>query len=352
VVTNIAHIPLALAAVMRENATRPDFAPEGTTELKPWFGANLGIALPPEIDIPVVEAVAPYNEQIAKLSKQIGAVLPRQNMKDASGASQMDAKTQVTSLYGVSMLERAQYPLEANVCLALLHEPGGENDRKLLNVAIGAELNLHGDPALAAAQARARRRQRPQQRPCGCGEHPRACSRAPCARGDARDDRPLHRGWTEEFAGRDLRCPIDNTDAAMAKLFATSQRDAKADAILEGLEARVPRRFSSLSADARRTSDRGWGARRDCDDARVGTADAQADLAADRREPAMVDPPVRRVDRCISAAERHEPDRFCGITGPKSLGSARSPRWRTLPSSGSRPSRRTSSLSRPWSDFC
>src|SRR4030095_12179604 len=153
VVTNIAHIPLALAAVMRENATRPDFAPEGTTELKPWFGANLGLALPPEIDIPVVEAVTPYNEQVAQLSKQIGAVLPRQNMKDASGASQMDAPTQVTSLHGVSMLEAAQYPLEANVCLALLHEPGGENDRKLLNVAIGAELNLHGDPALAAAPA-------------------------------------------------------------------------------------------------------------------------------------------------------------------------------------------------------
>ena len=51
------------------------------------------------------------------------------------------------------MLEAAQYPLESNVCLALLHEAGGENDRKLVNVAIGAELNLHGDAELAAAQA-------------------------------------------------------------------------------------------------------------------------------------------------------------------------------------------------------
>jgi len=34
-------------------------------------------------------------------------------MKDASGASQMDSRTQVTSLYGVSMLDAAQYPLEA-----------------------------------------------------------------------------------------------------------------------------------------------------------------------------------------------------------------------------------------------
>ena len=142
VVTNIAHIALALSAVMRENATRPDFAPEGNLALKPWFGSNRGLDLPPVLDVPVVEATAPYNAQIAALNEQVGALLPRQSMKDTSGASQMDAKTQITSLHGVSMLEAAQYPMEANVCLALLHEPGGENDCKLVNVAIGAELNL------------------------------------------------------------------------------------------------------------------------------------------------------------------------------------------------------------------
>ena len=35
VVTNIAHIPAALTAVMRENGARPDFAPEGSLALKP-----------------------------------------------------------------------------------------------------------------------------------------------------------------------------------------------------------------------------------------------------------------------------------------------------------------------------
>ena len=153
VVTNIAHIPAALTAVMRENACRPDFEPEGNLALKPWFGASHGLDLPPELALPVVEATAPYNEQIAALNLQIGAVPPRQSMKDASGASQMDAKTQLTSLWGVSMLDAAQYPLEANVSLALLHEPGGPNDRLLINVAIGDSLNLHGHPALAAAQA-------------------------------------------------------------------------------------------------------------------------------------------------------------------------------------------------------
>src|SRR5262252_4236782 len=64
VVTNIAHIPLALTAVMRENGARPDFAPEGTTELKPWFGSSAGLELPKELDVPIVPALAPYGEQV------------------------------------------------------------------------------------------------------------------------------------------------------------------------------------------------------------------------------------------------------------------------------------------------
>ncbi|MGF6303337.1 MULTISPECIES: hypothetical protein [Paraburkholderia] len=128
-VTNIAHIPAALTAVMRENACRPDFEPEGNLALKPWFSSHRGLSLPKVLDLPVVQAAAPYDAQIAALDKQVGAVPPRQSMKDASGASQMDPKSQVTSLYGVSMLDAAQYPLETNVSLALLHEPGGMRPR-------------------------------------------------------------------------------------------------------------------------------------------------------------------------------------------------------------------------------
>src|SRR5437762_6023579 len=132
VVTNIAHIPAALTAVMRENATRPDFAPEGSLALKPWFGANQDLDLPAALDIPVVDATPPYDEQIAALGSQIGTVFPRQTMKDCSGASQMDAKTQVTSLHGVSMLDAAHNSLESNVNLALLHDDCGDNVRKLI----------------------------------------------------------------------------------------------------------------------------------------------------------------------------------------------------------------------------
>ena len=152
-VTNIAHIPAALTAVMRENGTRPDFAPEGDLALKPWFRSSRGLALPLTLDLPVVTALPPYDTQIAALNQQVGIVLPRQNMKDASGASKMDPGSQVTSLHGLPVLQAAQNSLESNLCLALLHEPGGENDAKLVSVAVGALVNLHGDATLTAAQA-------------------------------------------------------------------------------------------------------------------------------------------------------------------------------------------------------
>ena len=152
-VTNIAHIPAALTAVMRANATLPDFAAEGNLSLKPWFGSDEGLDLPAELRIPVVEALAPYNEQVAVLNTQIGGVVPRQAMKDASGASQMDAKTQVSSLHGTSMLNAATLSLEANVALALVHDAGGDNDARLIAPTVAAYINLYGKPELAAAQA-------------------------------------------------------------------------------------------------------------------------------------------------------------------------------------------------------
>src|SRR6185295_9106652 len=52
-----------------------------------------------------------------------------------------------------TMLDAALQTMESNISLALMREPGGENDRALINVAIGAELLLHGQVTLAAAQA-------------------------------------------------------------------------------------------------------------------------------------------------------------------------------------------------------
>jgi succinyl-CoA synthetase alpha subunit len=154
VVTNIAHIPSAMTAVMRLHGIRPDFAPEGDLTLKPWFGNNQGLELPPELDIPLVEPIHPYNEQITELSKQVGTVFPREAMKDRSASSIMDAKTQVTRVSGVSILETAKYPLESNYCLALTREHNDANDNALFNTAIAAEVNLNETAVMVADAAR------------------------------------------------------------------------------------------------------------------------------------------------------------------------------------------------------
>ena len=52
-----------------------------------------------------------------------------------------------------SMLHAATLPFESNVALALVHDAGGENDRKLIAPAVAAYVNLYGRPELAAAQA-------------------------------------------------------------------------------------------------------------------------------------------------------------------------------------------------------
>jgi succinyl-CoA synthetase alpha subunit len=138
VVTNIAHIPLALTAVMKLNNVRPDFAPRGSLSLKPWVANDQGIKLPAHLALPTVEAVLPYNDQIKTLARQVGAVIARQNMKDKSGATVMDPKTQVTSVHGHSVLDLAVLPLEANFALPLVHEIAGANDRAMLDVTVCA----------------------------------------------------------------------------------------------------------------------------------------------------------------------------------------------------------------------
>lgn len=238
VVANIADIPAALTAVMAANGVPPDFAPEGTMELKPWFGSSMGLALPPELDLPVVRPLAPYDVQVDALARQVGAVFPRQPMKDASAASQMDAKSQLTSLHGVSMLVAAQYPLESHFMLALLHEPGDDNDRQLISLALAARLNLHGSAALAAAQASRE-----------AGNAPNAVlSAAASVVGphEAQAGREIVRFLIERFAAAGLRNGADavfdfgalpDADAARALMLAP-QPDARAEAMLAGFDAR------------------------------------------------------------------------------------------------------------------
>ncbi len=151
VVTNIAHIPEAMTKVMEMNNIKPDFESTGNLSLKCWMGNNQGIDLPENLDPQIVEAVSPYNEQIEAINKQIGAQFPRQVMKDASGASMMDPKTQVTKVHKVSILDASKKSLEENLVFSLMKEYPGERETGLANLAFNSFVNMKGDVALSAA---------------------------------------------------------------------------------------------------------------------------------------------------------------------------------------------------------
>ncbi|MBF0427856.1 MAG: CoA-binding protein [Magnetococcales bacterium] len=153
VVTNIAHIPMAMTSVMMMNGIRPDFEPRGNLAPKCWYFSSQDIALPKELQLPVVEALHPYNEQIAAQAKQVGAIFPRQAMKDASGASRMDPKSQVSQIHGVSVLDASTHTLEENLVLSLIREYPCTNGRAMANVALNAFVNQSGNPGLLAADA-------------------------------------------------------------------------------------------------------------------------------------------------------------------------------------------------------
>ncbi|PIP71596.1 MAG: CoA-binding protein, partial [Nitrospinae bacterium CG22_combo_CG10-13_8_21_14_all_47_10] len=152
-VTNIAHIPEAVTKVMELNGEKPDFEPKGSLALKCWFGNNQGLSLPPELDLPVVEAAEPYNEQIEALNKMVGAQHRRETLKDASGASMMDPKTQVSKIHGTSILSASVKTFEANLVFALTRDYTCEYGEKIANIVLNMYVNQHGQPTLAAAEA-------------------------------------------------------------------------------------------------------------------------------------------------------------------------------------------------------
>ncbi len=153
VVTNIAYIPEALSKVMELNGISPDFEAKGDLSLKCWFANNAGVTLPKNLDAKVVRAVAPYDEQIEHINRLVGAQYPRQTMKDKSGASYMDANTQVTKIHNFSILDASKKSLEENLFMSLIKRYPNEYERGLANIAFNAYVNHFNDPALMAAEA-------------------------------------------------------------------------------------------------------------------------------------------------------------------------------------------------------
>jgi len=313
-VTNIAYIPAALTAVMRLNGVRPDFEPEGSLALKPWFRSSRGLAMPAELDLPTVTALPPYGQQIAALDKQVGIVLPRENMKDASGASQMDPQTQVASLHGVSVLQASQHSMEANLCLALVHETGGENDAKLVNTAVGAAVNLHGDITLCAAQAAREAGNAPNSVMAAAVsivgpkriERARQAARALVDLGVAAG---LKDALDESFT-----VSVFDADNNTCALFTSVEPDPKAEALLAGLEQREAKSVfvrylrsleAPLSADAvlaAITTTLGWGPLMRKRVSRVTVENLPWWMHI-----------VGTMIGAAADAHKHEPGRFCGI---------------------------------------
>ncbi|MEE8575533.1 MAG: CoA-binding protein, partial [Thermodesulfobacteriota bacterium] len=153
VVTNIADIPEAMTAVMKLNGVEPDFESKGNLALKCWFASNAGVDLPPELNVDTVTAVTPYDEQIEVISRQIGAQFPRQTLKDTSGASMMDPKTQVSRVHNISILDASKRSFEENVVMSLLKDYPCEYGRGIANIALNAYVPMEGAAEVIAAGA-------------------------------------------------------------------------------------------------------------------------------------------------------------------------------------------------------
>jgi hypothetical protein len=138
---------------MELNGMEPDFEPKGDLSLKCWFSNNAGLTLPKELDINSVRAVSPYDEQIAYINRHIGAHYPRQPLKDTSGASLMDPKTQVTKVHNISILEASKLSLEENLVMSLVKDYPDEYGRALANIALNAYVNHNGTAETIASDA-------------------------------------------------------------------------------------------------------------------------------------------------------------------------------------------------------
>jgi len=148
-VTSIQHIPQALKYIYQLHSWKSDFKPKGNLALKLWMGNDMGLHLPPHLKLDVVDAIEPYKTEIEESQKELGAVYLRQRMRNASSASQINAKTQIAELHGFPVIDLIDYSLEANMIFAItkVHPPKKEMD--MVNIC----LNYLGRPSDILLQA-------------------------------------------------------------------------------------------------------------------------------------------------------------------------------------------------------
>ncbi|PIE90155.1 MAG: CoA-binding protein [Acidobacteria bacterium] len=141
-IASIQHFPEAMQAIYKKIDEEPDFDSSGDLNLKLWIKDDI-LPLPKELDNPVVEALHPYNEQIREIRKQVGASYMQQNMRNRSGASRMDKATQVSQLFGQSILELSKNSVEENIYFAIARVQPSAEDTKAINMMLNLFLKLN-----------------------------------------------------------------------------------------------------------------------------------------------------------------------------------------------------------------
>jgi len=71
-VSSIQFVPDAMRAIFEKMGEAPDFEPAGDLSLKPWLADGV-LPLPPDLAVKTVPALAPYDRQIAAITKEVGA---------------------------------------------------------------------------------------------------------------------------------------------------------------------------------------------------------------------------------------------------------------------------------------
>ncbi len=132
-VNSIQHIPVAMKAVFDKRGMQTDFAPQGNLDLKAWFGNDFYLQLPDDLQHPLATALSPYDKEIERVNKALGAVFLRQNMRNASGASTMDPKTHIAELHGKKVTDLAKNSYEENIYFSLAKMPAQKQDVALIN---------------------------------------------------------------------------------------------------------------------------------------------------------------------------------------------------------------------------
>ncbi|MBN2104415.1 CoA-binding protein [bacterium] len=140
-IASIQHFPEAMKAVFKKIGEPPDFKPAGDLSLKLWIGDNL-IVLPEPLSLKITTALLPYDQQIAKMSKQVGAQYMRQNMRNVSGVSRIHPGTHVAELHGVSVLSLSQQSVEQNIFFSLSKVMPESRDRKKMNFLLNLFLKI------------------------------------------------------------------------------------------------------------------------------------------------------------------------------------------------------------------